>query len=203
MNEQYRLLRRLDLNLLVAFDALMQERSVSRAAELCFLSQPAMSNALARLREMLGDPLLVRTSNGMMPSPRAQSLEAPIRSMLNRLGHHLQPPEPFEPDRTDRRFCIALTGYGENVILPELNRLLWERASSATLEITRLSERLPVDALEMGKLDLVVGVHEYLELPRQLAMQRSEEPVPGGLQSDGSRWRRLSSVGMSTLRRSG
>ena len=80
-------LRRIDLNLLLVFDVLMQEKNVSRAAERVFLSQSAMSNALKRLREMLDDPILVRGAKGMQPTPRALALEAPVRSILQQVDH--------------------------------------------------------------------------------------------------------------------
>lgn len=162
MNNTYRLLRRLDLNLLVVFDALMRERSVSRAAQLCFLSQPAMSNALNRLREMLDDPLFIRTSSGMLPSPRARNLEGPIRSMLNQLGNQLQPPEPFDPATSDKHFCIALTSYGENLLLPNISQRFSQQAPKAHLEIARLGVDLPLEELERGEINLVIGVRAYL-----------------------------------------
>lgn len=82
-------LRRLDLNLLVVFDALMSERHVSRAADRIALSQPAMSNALSRLRATLDDPILVRTSRGMEPTPRALELHGPIHAALTEIQHTL------------------------------------------------------------------------------------------------------------------
>ncbi|MCW8944262.1 MAG: LysR substrate-binding domain-containing protein [Sedimenticola sp.] len=168
MNNVYRLLRRLDLNLLVVFDAMMRERSVSRAAQLCFLSQPAMSNALNRLREMLDDPLFIRTSSGMLPSPRAKALEGPIHSMLNQLSSQLQPTETFNPATTERHFCIALTSYGENLLLPQISQILSEQAPKAQLEISRLSEGFPLEELERGDIDLVIGVQAYLPPLKQL-----------------------------------
>jgi DNA-binding transcriptional LysR family regulator len=168
MNNTYRLLRRLDLNLLVVFDALMRERNVSRAAQLCFLSQPAMSNALNRLREMLDDPMLIRTSKGMLPSPRAQELEGPIRSILNQLGNQLQPPEAFDPATNERRFCIALTSYGENLLLSEISQCFNRHAPNAHLEALRLGENFPLEDLERGDIDLVIGVGAYLPPMPQL-----------------------------------
>ena len=168
MNTMHNALRRMDLNLLVVFDALMQERNVSRAAERCFLSQPAMSNALNRLREMLNDPLLVKTSTGMRPSPRAQALEGPVRSILSQLEHQLRPPAPFNPATTERCFKIALTDYGENIILPKLSERFWQYAPHASLEVVRLSQQLPEMELERGELDLAIGVEEYFQAPKRL-----------------------------------
>lgn len=168
MNDIHKVLRRLDLNLLVVFDALMQERNVSRAAEICFLSQPAMSNALRRLRDMLDDPLLVKTATGMSPSPRVQALEGPLRLMLSQLEHQLRPPAPFNPATTNLHFRIALTDYGENVVLPKLSERFWRHAPHASLEVVRLSQQLPEMALEKGEVDLVVGVEQYIQAPKSL-----------------------------------
>src|ERR1700741_5319068 len=99
-----------DLNLLIAFDAVMQERSVTRAGARIGLSQPAMSHALNRLRHMLKDELFVRTPTGMMPTPRAEALAHPVRSALHEIQLALEP-EAFEPALSDRRFALALNNY--------------------------------------------------------------------------------------------
>ncbi|PKL97835.1 MAG: LysR family transcriptional regulator, partial [Gammaproteobacteria bacterium HGW-Gammaproteobacteria-7] len=85
-----------DLNLLRVFDALMREQNVSRAAGRLSLSQPAVSNALSRLRELLDDPLLVRAGRAMQPTPRALALEAPIRHALQQIEHSLFAGEAFD-----------------------------------------------------------------------------------------------------------
>ena len=89
-------LRSMDLNLLLVFDAIYAERSVSRAAERLNLSQPAVSNALARLRESVGDPLFVREGKGMAPSPRAKTLRDPIRKALELLERGFRSDESFD-----------------------------------------------------------------------------------------------------------
>src|SRR6266496_5925841 len=83
----------IDLNLLVVFDAVMQERSVTRAGRRLGLSQPAISHALARLRHMLKDALFIRSPNGMVPTPRAEQLALPVRQALEGLQHSLAPPQ--------------------------------------------------------------------------------------------------------------
>jgi DNA-binding transcriptional LysR family regulator len=95
-------LRNMDLNLLIVFDALMRERNVSRAAEAIYLSQPAMSHALKRLRTQLDDQLLVRSTNGMQPTPRALELEGPVRSILNQMKRCLEPTEDFNPSQSQQ-----------------------------------------------------------------------------------------------------
>ncbi|MAF86625.1 MAG: LysR family transcriptional regulator, partial [Pseudomonas sp.] len=92
-----------DLNLLRVLDALLREQNVSRAAERLALSQPAVSNALNRLRELLDDPLLVRVGRRMQPTPRALALEAPIRSALRQLEQSLSAGESFVPGESRQR----------------------------------------------------------------------------------------------------
>src|SRR3979490_1965294 len=96
----------IDLNLLVVFDAILREGSVTRAGHQLGLSQPAMSHALTRLRHMLKDELFVRSPNGMMPTPRAEQLAGPIRLALDGLQQSLEPIQ-FEPPKTTRSFPIA------------------------------------------------------------------------------------------------
>src|SRR5579862_653575 len=93
----------IDLNLLVVFDAVMQERNVTRAGQRLGLSQPAMSHALTRLRHMLKDDLFVRSPKGMRPTPRAEELALPVRTALDGLQHSLEPPQ-FVPSTATRRF---------------------------------------------------------------------------------------------------
>ena len=155
-------LRRLDLNLLVLFDVLMQERNVSKAAARVFLSQPAMSNALNRLRQMLDDPILVRTSQGMEATPRARQLEGPIRSLLAQMTWQLEKRTPFDPAAARDHFVIATTDYSENVVLPHLTRLFSLQAPNACLETRALGHELPERALERREIALVLGVEDYM-----------------------------------------
>src|ERR1700680_3096028 len=96
-----------DLNLLIVFDAVMQERSVTRAGGGIGLSQPAMSHALNRLRHMLKDELFVRTPEGMAPTPRAEALALPLRNALSEMQLALEPTK-FDPAAADRRFALAV-----------------------------------------------------------------------------------------------
>src|SRR5712692_6581822 len=99
-----------DLNLLVMFDAVMQERNVTRAGQKIGLSQPAMSHALNRLRYMLKDQLFIRTPDGMVPTARAEQLAAPLRRALSDMQLALEP-EAFVPHEAQRRFTIAVNNY--------------------------------------------------------------------------------------------
>jgi DNA-binding transcriptional LysR family regulator len=93
-----------DLNLLIVFDAVMQERNVTRAGGKIGLSQPAVSHALSRLRHMLKDELFIRTPDGMVPTPRAEQLAAPLRRALNDMQLALEP-ETFVPQEANRLFA--------------------------------------------------------------------------------------------------
>src|SRR5712672_1443302 len=97
----------IDLNLLVVFDAVMQERNVTRAGQRLGLSQPAMSHALARLRHTLKDELFVRSPKGMVPTPRAEQLALPVRAALEGLQRSLEPAQ-FDPASAQRDFRIAV-----------------------------------------------------------------------------------------------
>lgn len=98
--------RRLDLNLLVVFDAVLSERSVSRAAERLSLTQPAVSHALARLRAACGDPIVVRQGHGMVPTPRAMALHAEVRALLARAQRVFSLSSAFDPGQSQRQFHI-------------------------------------------------------------------------------------------------
>src|SRR5579862_4163432 len=104
-----------DLNLLIVFDAVMQERSVTRAGHRIGLSQPAMSHALNRLRYMLKDELFVRSPGGMVPTPRAEALAEPLRRALNDVQLALEP-VTFKAESSERRFAVAVNNYAAVVL---------------------------------------------------------------------------------------
>ena len=108
-------LRSLDLNLLLIFDSIYAERSISKAAQKLHLSQPTVSNALARLRERLQDPLFERSARSMTPTARAKALAKPIRQALDALERGLRGDDTFEFTHSDREFVIAVEDYGETV----------------------------------------------------------------------------------------
>jgi len=147
----------IDLNLLLAFEALMDERQVSRAANRVGLSQPAFSNAIGRLRIRLEDPLFVRTSQGMMPTPRAERIAGPIRSALAQIRQTFEAPQTFDPSASAQRFRIGLSDDVELRLVPLLARSI----SSGDLQMqTRRLDWLftvPEGELRNGTLDLAVG----------------------------------------------
>lgn len=156
-----------DLNLLRILDVLLREQNVSRAAERLSLSQPTVSNALARLRELLDDPLLVRIGRRMQPTPKALALEGPIRSALQQIEQTLNVGDSFDPRHSRQSFRIAMTDFVEQLCMPRLLRRLQDSAPNLRLDIAPLAPSLPVDTLDRGQLDLVLG--RFDEIPARFA----------------------------------
>lgn len=144
-----------DLNLLVTLQALLRERHVTRAARSVGLSQPAMSHALARLRELFADPLLVRTPRGMQPTPRAEAIAPALSRALEDLGRIVAPPEKFEPARSRRSFTIIADDYTELVLLPKLLARVWKEAPGVDVRVRPQHARWLDDLLE-GRVDIAV-----------------------------------------------
>ena len=161
-------LRNFDLNLLVCFDALMSERNVSKAAEKVFLSQSGMSHALSRLRTLLDDPILMRTEQGMMPTPRALEMEVPVREMLNRINRTLYTQKTFDPLTSDRKFVLYCTEYFECLVMPKLMARLEEVAPHCSIVAEILTHELPESKLTSGEVDFVIGVEGLMDIPKNL-----------------------------------
>jgi len=146
----------IDLNLLVVFDAIMRDRSVTRAGQRLSLSQPAMSHALTRLRHMLKDELFVRSPNGMVPTPRAEQLATPIRIALDGLQQSLEPLQ-FEPAKTTATFRIAVDNYAAIVLVAPIAAHVAKIAPGVTLDF-RPSGTLNVpELLDRSELQLAMG----------------------------------------------
>jgi DNA-binding transcriptional LysR family regulator len=145
-----------DLNLLISFDTLMRERNVSRAAEKLNISQPAMSNSLKRLRQQLGDPLLVRTTQGMEPTEKALVLEPLVRQALSFAEAALAPQDNFDPAKSKRVFRILVSDYVEGTLISSLVAYLQAHAPDITLDILTLSDGSFQD-LEKGAIDLAIN----------------------------------------------
>lgn len=146
----------IDLNLLVVFDAVMQERNVTRAGLRLGLSQPAMSHALTRLRYMLKDDLFVRSPKGMLPTPRAEQLALPVRSALDGLQHSLEPTQ-FIPSEATRSFRVAVDNYSAVVLVGPLAGRITKIAKGVTLEFRPSGTLNILDLLDRGELDLAIG----------------------------------------------
>jgi DNA-binding transcriptional LysR family regulator len=150
-------LRRIDLNLLIAFDALVHHKHISRAADQIGLSQPAMSNTLRRLREVFEDELLVRTPQGMQLTPRALELAGPISLILRQIERILEPDRSFDPQHAQRVFRVRMSDVLATLVLPRIDRDLHLSNSGISLDVVHLSPEATVDMLERDELDLAVS----------------------------------------------
>ena len=149
----------IDLNLLVAFDALMSERSVTRAGKRIGRTQPAMSAALSRLRGLFNDELFVRSPSGLQPTPRAADLAEPLGRALAEISRTLDFTQRFDPVTSSLAFTLALSDHPAFVLLPRLTAVLREKAPNVTLRINAFTHREDaVTILDAGEADLTVGV---------------------------------------------
>ncbi len=157
----------IDLNLLVVFDALMTEQHVTRAGERLGLSQPATSNALARLRSLTADDLFIRTAAGLRPTPKAIALAHQLRPALQQIQGALLEKPSFDPTQSDRIFTLGMSDYGEFVLLPKLMVMLQTLAPRVNLQIRSGDRQKLLDLLDRGEIDLVCGV-----FPEQIPWHR-------------------------------
>ena len=146
----------LDLNLLVVFDAIMRDRSVTRAGQRLGLSQPAMSHALTRLRHMLKDELFVRSPNGMMPTPRAEELATPIRIALDGLQQSLEPMQ-FDPSKATATFRIAVDNYAAIVLVAPIAAHVARIAPGVRLDFRPSGTLDVLEQLDRSELHLAMG----------------------------------------------
>lgn len=162
-------LHNFDINLLVAFDLLMEEKNVSRAAERMFVTQSAMSHTLQRLRQQLDDPLLVKTPAGMKPTDRALSLVDPVKAVLRDIKRLIRAPEEFDPAQSRRRFVIAATDYMDLLVLPPLVERITLSAPGIDIHVKRTEAPFPEEDLEHNDLDVVLGFDAILKPPAYLS----------------------------------
>lgn len=162
-----------DLNLLRVFDALVREGSVTAAANRLGLSQPAVSNALNRLRGLLGDPLFVRTRHGMEPTPFALRLHSPLQEGLAHIRAGLSQVMTFEPATSDRTFAILMNDVGAASFLPAIVQGLLREAPHVDLQIRELDHAAYEDALDSGTADLAVGRVMLSDAFRSELLQKS------------------------------
>jgi DNA-binding transcriptional LysR family regulator len=146
----------IDLNLAVVLHALLEERNVSRAAKRVGLSQSAASHALARLRDLLEDPLFVRSAAGLLPTARAEGMAPRLASALAQLEESLLAPPAFDPASAQHTFQVGTPDYAEHVIMPALLARFSRAAPNMNLW-TRPAPSDPAAALAHGQLDLIVG----------------------------------------------
>ena len=179
-------LDRIDLNLFVIMDAIYRERSVTKVAQQLNLTQPAVSNALSRLRQTFDDPLFVRTPEGMMPTPVADSVIADVRKALGLLNRSVGINARFDPLRSDKKFRLAMNDLAQSLVLPRLQARVRELAPSVTLSSFYIDRQSAVEELKNGSLDLLLdapevnardlGQQAVTQLPYVVAM-RPQHPL--------------------------
>ncbi|WP_165676743.1 LysR family transcriptional regulator [Metapseudomonas otitidis] len=149
-------LNKVDLNLFIVFDAIYTEANLTRAGQIVGITQPAVSNALARLRETFNDPLFVRTAQGMVPTPMAQNIIGPVRNALQLLRVSVQESRTFNPLQANKTYRISMTDLSEAVILPLLFQRLRRLAPQVRVESFLAKRRETTKELAAGRLDFAV-----------------------------------------------
>ncbi|WP_108946497.1 LysR family transcriptional regulator [Shewanella halifaxensis] len=147
---------RIDLNLLVYLDVLLREKNVTKAADQLGISQPAMSNGLKRLRTLFDDPLLIRTSQGMTPTERAQELQPTISELIIGLEKAVQPRAEFNAAESEQVFRVMVSDYAEATLLPPLIARLRTEAPNVILDIMTPSD-VSFPDVEQGRVDMVIN----------------------------------------------
>jgi DNA-binding transcriptional LysR family regulator len=145
-----------DLNLLVVFDAIMQEKTLTRAGQRLGMSQPAVSHALARLRHTLKDELFVRTPDGMCPTPRAERMARPARAALHELQVTLEADE-FDAAEASRSFTVATNNCAARAVIPALVRRMAKLAPSVVLDVRPIGAQNVLDQLDGGEIELALS----------------------------------------------
>ncbi|WP_110667874.1 LysR family transcriptional regulator [Salinicola halophilus] len=176
-------LRGIDFKLLVMFETLMQERSVSRAAERLFLGQPATSAALARLRDIFDDPLLVRTGRQMVPTARALEIYEQLQPALDAISNVLSQTSNFDPATSEAIFRVGFTDDVEFALLPALLKRLRGEAPGIVLVVRRADFHLMPQLLNTGEITVAVGYAR--ELPANAKQKTLRYARPKVLRADG------------------
>jgi LysR family transcriptional regulator, nod-box dependent transcriptional activator len=172
-------LDRLDLNLLIALDALLQERGVSLAADRLNMSQSAASGALSRLREYFKDDLLVLHGRSMALTPRAEKLVQPVRSVIDQIRSTIMVADPFDPATSDRTLSIMATDYIHEILLRPAVVACATEAPGIRFELVPIVES-PVDALQRGHADLLIGIDTVVSTEHPSALLYTEDFVIAG-----------------------
>ncbi|AUO24406.1 MULTISPECIES: LysR family transcriptional regulator [Pseudomonas] len=181
-------LSKVDLNLFIVFDAIYTEANLTRAGQIVGITQPAVSNALARLRETFNDPLFVRTAQGMVPTPMAQNIIGPVRNALSLLRVSVQESRIFNPQQAAKTYRISMTDLTEAVILPPLFQRLRRLAPTVVIESFLSKRRETTKELAAGRLDFAVDAplntdpqvrHVKLMEDRYVCAMRKGHPMAG------------------------
>jgi DNA-binding transcriptional LysR family regulator len=178
-------LRRAGLNLLPALAALLEQRHVTRAAESIWIGQPAMSSALARLRRLFGDPLLVRRGRVLELTPMGQALLEPVHDVLASLEHLLTVSPDFDPRTDNRSFTVAASDYVTLVLLRPLSEELYRDAPGLAVNVTQAAETMRHRA-EHGTPYVFAGLPSAVRGPRDDVVL--PPPAPSTTGSSNSAW---------------
>lgn len=182
-------IRSVDLNLLAVFDALFDERNVSKAAKRLALTQPTVSGMLKRLRLMFDDDLFVRTSHGVVPTPRAETLAAPVKDLLQR-AQSLVRPVAFDPGESETTFRVCGSDYLQLAVISPLIRRLKELAPKTRVSVLPRPGVGLADLLARGEIDLSVNVRDVaiedfparrLFTDRYVCVARKAHPLDGDI----------------------
>lgn len=149
-------LNKIDLNLFVVLDAIYTTRNLTRAAEMLYITQPAVSNALSRLRTTLNDPLFVRTPACMVPTPVTEKIIMPVREALQLLNTSIQEGDTFNPETTDKIFRFSMYDLSEILLLPPLLEYLQQKAPNITLSSYPVPRTEIAKELTSGSLDFCI-----------------------------------------------
>ena len=149
-------LSKVDLNLFIVFDAIYTEANLTRAGQIVGITQPAVSNALARLRDTFNDPLFVRTAQGMVPTPMAQNIITPVRQALQLLRVSVQESRSFNPNEANKTYRISMTDLTEAVILPHLAARIRRLAPNINIDSFLTRRRETTKELAAGRLDFAI-----------------------------------------------
>ncbi|MEH6549742.1 MAG: LysR family transcriptional regulator [Pseudomonadales bacterium] len=181
-------LNQVDLNLFVVFDTIYAERNLTRAAEVLSITQPAVSNALNRLRNTLHDQLFVRTPQAMVPTPVADNIIAPVREALQLLNTSVQEGDVFDPLQASKVFNFSMNDVAESMLLPELMEHLQQVAPLTAVSSHRVNRADVATELASGLLDFAIDVpvltdpnlhHIPLRGARYVCMVRQDHPAIG------------------------
>jgi LysR family transcriptional regulator, nod-box dependent transcriptional activator len=184
--------RNFDVGLLVALDALLTERSVTRAGERLHLSQPATSIILGRLRQYFGNQLLVRSGRRMVRTPLAESLVQPVRSCLIQIQHTVASKTEFNPADSNRKFCLAASDYVTAVLMPHVMEEVARQAPGIKFELVRLDEKMD-QRIENGEIDFLIrpSVYAMVTHPKESLFEDTHTCVV---------WRKNSLIGSTVSR---
>lgn len=179
-------LNKVDLNLFVVFDAIYSERNLTRAAEVLSITQPAVSNALNRLRTSLNDQLFVRTPQSMMPTPVADNIIGQVREALKLLTSSVQEGDVFVPAKTERTFKFSMNDMAESLLLPPLLELLHPQSPDINIISYPHERRDLVTDLASGQLDFAIDIpviadtnlcHRRLSNTHYVCVVRKDHPL--------------------------